>query len=58
LKALNNDTNKVKMSQPKNYAKISKFLSLLLRHKPEAIDLTLDEHGWASVAELIEKARP
>lgn len=33
----------------------SKFLSLILRHKPETIGITLDEHGWANVNELIEK---
>ena len=32
----------------------SKFISLILRHKPEAIGITLDEHGWANVEELIE----
>ncbi len=31
----------------------SKFISLILRHKPETIGITLDEHGWANVAELI-----
>lgn len=31
----------------------SKFLSLILRHKPETIGITLDEHGWANVDELI-----
>ncbi len=31
----------------------SKFISLILRHKPEVIGITLDEHGWASVPELI-----
>lgn len=32
---------------------ISKFISLILRHKPDAIGITLDEHGWANVDELI-----
>lgn len=32
----------------------SKYLSLILRHKPEAIGITLDEHGWADVKLLIE----
>ena len=32
----------------------SKFISLILRHKPEEIGITLDEHGWANVDELIE----
>ena len=31
----------------------SKYLSLTLRHKPETIGITLDEHGWANVDELI-----
>lgn len=32
---------------------ISKYMSLILRHKPEAIGITLDEHGWANVEDLI-----
>ena len=32
---------------------ISKYISLILRHKPETIGITLDEHGWANVDELI-----
>ena len=32
----------------------SKFIALILRHKPEAIGITLDEHGWADVQDLIE----
>ena len=35
----------------------SKFLSLILRHKPELIGLELDAGGWAEVDELIEKIR-
>lgn len=34
--------------------RISKFLSLVLRHKPETIGLYLDENGWASVDELLQ----
>lgn len=33
--------------------KTSRFISLILRHKPETIGITLDEHGWANVEELI-----
>lgn len=33
----------------------SKILSLLLRHKPQAANLTLDKNGWADVNELIAK---
>lgn len=36
--------------------KASKFLSFVLRHKPDAIGLTLDSQGWASIPELIEKS--
>ena len=32
----------------------SKYLSLILRHQPEVIGITLDEHGWANVNELID----
>ncbi len=32
----------------------SRFISLILRHKPETIGITLDEHGWADVSELIK----
>jgi putative RNA 2'-phosphotransferase len=37
--------------------KISKFLSLVLRHQPEKIGLSLDQSGWASTPELIESSR-
>lgn len=32
----------------------SKFISLILRHNPGAVGITLDEHGWANVQELID----
>ena len=32
----------------------SKFISLILRHKPETIGISLDEHGWADVQDLID----
>ena len=37
-----------------NYTKIGKYISLILRHKPETIGIELDEHGWADVDELIK----
>lgn len=36
-----------------NTTEISKYLSLILRHKPSAIGISLDEHGWANVDELL-----
>lgn len=38
------------------HVRISKFLCLVLRHKPDTIGLTLDAEGWAKVAELLPKA--
>ncbi len=40
----------------KQLEKASKFLSFVLRHKPEAIGLELDANGWVSLESLIEKA--
>ncbi|WDF05549.1 MULTISPECIES: RNA 2'-phosphotransferase [Shouchella] len=34
---------------------LGKFLSLILRHKPEEIGITLDKNGYANVNLLIEK---
>ncbi|MEM1263720.1 MAG: RNA 2'-phosphotransferase [Pseudomonadota bacterium] len=36
-----------------NPVKLSKFLSLVLRHKPETIGVTLDDNGWVEVDELL-----
>ncbi len=44
------------MASSKQLNKTSKFLSFVLRHKPEAIGLTLNENGWANIDELISKA--
>jgi putative RNA 2'-phosphotransferase len=40
-----------------NDVTISKFLSLVLRHQPETIGLTLDTNGWTDLDELVECAR-
>lgn len=37
----------------KSLTELSKFISLILRHKPSATNIELDEHGWANVDELI-----
>lgn len=34
--------------------KTSVFISLILRHKPEVIGISLDRHGWANVQKLID----
>ena len=38
----------------KSRKETSKYISLILRHKPEVIGITLDEHGWADTNQLIE----
>lgn len=43
------------MKDPKQHTKLSKFLSLVLRHKPEEIGVKLDDNGWINVSELINK---
>lgn len=35
--------------------RISKFLSLVLRHQPETIGILLDENGWTDVPTLLAK---
>jgi RNA:NAD 2'-phosphotransferase (TPT1/KptA family) len=36
-----------------SYVKISKFLSLVLRHRPEEIGITLRDGGWVVVSDLL-----
>lgn len=38
----------------KQLVQISRFLSFVLRHKPETIGLTLDKNGWGDVSLLID----
>jgi putative RNA 2'-phosphotransferase len=38
----------------KRKIKISKFLSLILRHQPEVVGLALEENGWVDVKKLIK----
>ena len=37
----------------KDLQRISKFISLILRHNPEVAGISLDSNGWADVDELI-----
>lgn len=41
------------MNDPQN-VKISKFLSLVLRHRPRTVGVTLDQAGWVSTADLLD----
>lgn len=40
----------------KKLVTVSKFISLVLRHKPDEFGLTLDDNGWADVNELLQKS--
>ena len=43
-----------KQRSDKRMKNTSQFISLILRHRPEAIGISLDEHGWADVQDLID----
>jgi putative RNA 2'-phosphotransferase len=55
LNHLEKNSNKEIMN--KHLKSTSKFISLVLRHKPEEIGLQLDENGWADVHELLDKMK-
>jgi putative RNA 2'-phosphotransferase len=44
------------MISDKENTRLSKFLSLVLRHQPESIGIVLDDNGWTDLHVLIEKA--
>jgi putative RNA 2'-phosphotransferase len=45
------------MNSEKEKKKISKFISFVLRHKPETIGMVLDNNGYANTNELIDKMK-
>ena len=45
------------MVDKKHHAKLSKFLSLVLRHQPELIGIDLDAHGWTGVDKLLAQMK-
>lgn len=60
LKVLPTERSRERQPPPPRRAKqefsltrASRFLSLVLRHKPDAAGVTLDEHGWADVDALL-----
>ena len=44
------------MIDEKRTVKVSKYLSMVLRHQPGAVGITLDEGGWVDVGELLAAA--
>jgi putative RNA 2'-phosphotransferase len=44
------------MFTEKEISRTSKILSLILRHEPGRVGLTLDDAGWVNVAELLDAA--
>ena len=38
-----------------DFNKVSKYLSFILRHKPDSIGLELSDQGWADIQALIQK---
>lgn len=49
---MTNDSKHEQSADP--LLRASRFLSLILCHKPEAAGITLDEHGWADISELLQ----
>lgn len=45
------------MADARRLTKLSRFLSLILRHQPERFGLLLDGEGWASLSEVLEILR-
>jgi putative RNA 2'-phosphotransferase len=45
-----------KTSMGKPFTGFSKFMSYVLRHRPERLGLTLDANGWVNVEELLDAA--
>ncbi len=45
------------MEHEKNAVRLSKFLSLVLRHRPEALGITLDDNGWTDANQLVVQLR-
>ena len=43
----------IKDSMVSELTELNRNMMLILRHKPEVIGITLDEHGWANVDKLI-----
>lgn len=48
------EIERIKNWRDDTVTKTSRFISLILRHKPEVIGIRLDRNGWASVPELIQ----
>ena len=46
-----------KSEKSKEDESLGRFLSLILRHNPEIADITLDNHGWAKVDQLLDGCR-
>jgi putative RNA 2'-phosphotransferase len=44
------------MTNTKSLVSKSKFLSLVLRHQPEVVGMSLSEEGWLEISELIANA--
>ena len=46
-----------KNDEMNDHPQISKFLSYILRHQPESIDITLDSDDWVEIDLLLAQAQ-
>lgn len=44
------------MNRKHDHVRKSKFLSLVLRHRPQKIGLMLDNAGWAAIEDLLQRS--
>lgn len=54
---MNNKSEQTFKMNEKETRRISKFMSLVLRHQPETIGIQLDENGWVDVEEFLQGMR-
>lgn len=54
--AVSRVASSVEKMEKERAKRISKFMSLVLRHEPSAAGLTLDDPGWVAVDDLIAGA--
>jgi len=43
------------MTKPKRLKKVSKFLSYILRHNPNTLEIELGKDGWIKISDITKK---
>ena len=56
VESVNNKRKQEENKMTQSIQKTSKFLSYVLRHRPDEIGITLDAQGWVAIADLLKNA--